>query len=123
MTIVAVTDPQYGPSRCHACRAPIVWALTEAGRRMPVDVDPVDGGELELFAEYFPSGDPVEPGVQRVRQRPLERPAGSPAWRGHWITCSARRRPLAMPGEVLAFIARAAALKWGPLFSGRKGQA
>lgn len=123
MTIAVVADPHYGPSRCRACGVAIVWAQTDMGRRMPVDAEPVAGGELELFEEYFPSGDPVEPGVQRVRPRPAERPLSSPAWRGHWVTCSARRAPLRIPGDVASFIARAAALKWGPLFSRRGGQA
>jgi hypothetical protein len=121
--IAVVADPQYGPSRCRGCGGSIVWALTDGGRRMPVDAQAVAGGELELFEEYFPGGgEPVDPGVQRVRSRPADRPASSPAWRCHWITCSARRGPRSMPGEVVAFIARAAARKWGPLFGRGGGQ-
>lgn len=121
--IAVVADPHYGPSRCGGCGASIVWALTDAGRRMPVDADPVAGGELEIFAEYFPGGEPVDPGVQRVRQRPAERPPSSPAWRSHWATCAARRGPRPMPSEVLAFIANAARRKWGPLFGRGGGRA
>jgi hypothetical protein len=44
MTIAVVADPQYGPSRCRDCRAPILWALTDSGRRMPVDAQAVAGG-------------------------------------------------------------------------------
>lgn len=123
MTIAVVADPQFGPSRCRDCRAPIVWAMTDAGRRMPVDALAVAGGELELFAEYFPSGDEVEPGVQRVRIRPSDRPPSSPAWRGHWLTCPERRGPRRIPREILEFLARAAGRKWGPLFGHRGGKA
>ncbi len=119
--IAVVADPSFGPSLCRDCQAPIVWALTDAGRRMPVDAQPVAGGELELFAEYFPGGEPVDPGVQRVRTRPAERPPSSPAWRGHWATCAARQVPVLVPFEVLEFVTRAALRKWGPLFS-RGGQ-
>lgn len=122
MTIAVVADPQFGPSRCHACGVPIVWAMTDAGRRMPVNAAPIAGGELELFAEYFPDGEPVDPGVQRVRMRPADRPPSSPAWRGHWLTCPARRALRPVPREVAAFLSRAAALKWGPLFSGQGGR-
>lgn len=115
MAVELVTDPQYGPSRCRHCARPIVWALTDAGARMPVDPAPVAGGELELFAEYFTSGDPLdEPPVQRVRHRPSEQPSPSPAWRNHWLTCSAvGSRTPAPPREVLEFILRAADRKWG----------
>lgn len=35
-------------STCRSCRAPIVWALTSKGRLMPIDADPVDGGNISL---------------------------------------------------------------------------
>lgn len=117
-----VPDPHYGPSRCNGCGGSIVWAATEAGKRMPVDAQAVAGGELELYAEYFPTGEAVDPGVQRVRTRPAGRPPSSPAWRCHWLTCSARRGPRRMPADVVEFLARAMARKWGPLFSARRGQ-
>lgn len=122
MAIAVVPDPHYGPSRCKGCHRAIVWALTEAGRRMPVDVEPVDGGEVELYAEYFPDGSPVDPGVQRVRARPADRPSSSPGWRCHFLTCSARRGPQRIPQQIADFIARARGIKWGPLFSSRGGQ-
>lgn len=119
--IALVADPHYGPSRCNGCGGSIVWAATEAGRRMPVDAQAVAGGELELYAEFFPTGEPVDPGVQRVRTRPRGRPPSSPAWRCHWLTCSARRGPRRIPADVVAFVARACARKWGPLFATRGG--
>ncbi len=115
MPIAVVADPEYGPSRCRACGAVIVWALSEAGP-VPVDFEPAHGGTLELYTEQFPSGDPVEPGVQRVRTRPAERPASSPAWSLHGLTCSARRPPRPLPPEVIDFVDRALERRWGPLF-------
>lgn len=29
-------------SRCRSCDAPIVWTITEHGKKMPVDLEPVD---------------------------------------------------------------------------------
>jgi hypothetical protein len=121
MAVALVVDPHYGPSRCRGCGGSIVWALTDGGRRMPVDAQAVAGGELELFEEYFPDGEPVDPGVQRVRNRPADRPPSSPAWRCHWITCSARRGPRRIPRDVIEFIANALRRKWGPLFATRGG--
>jgi hypothetical protein len=35
-------------STCRSCGAAIVWAQTAVGKRMPVDAEPVDGGNLVL---------------------------------------------------------------------------
>lgn len=41
--------PPVGPvSRCRSCGAPIVWAVTERGRRMPLDAQPVVAGNIEV---------------------------------------------------------------------------
>lgn len=93
MSVRLALDPHYGPAECHACGAAIVWALTDAGARMPVNLEPDPKGTLELFTEHFPDGEPVEPGVQRVRARPADRPPSSPAWMVHFATCPARRPP------------------------------
>lgn len=33
-------------SECRSCHAPIVWAKTTRGNRIPVDPDPVENGNL-----------------------------------------------------------------------------
>lgn len=38
---------------CRSCRAPIVWAHTEQGNPMPVDRDPVPGGNLVFVPRLF----------------------------------------------------------------------
>lgn len=113
-----VADPEYGPARCHDCRAVVVWALTDTGRRMPVNFEPDPQGTLELFTEHFPDGEPVDPGVQRVRRRPPGRPASSPAWSTHWATCPARRPlPPKLPAEIVLQVEQAAERKFGPLYA------
>lgn len=39
------------PTLCRSCSAPIVWCLTAAGKRIPVDRVPVAGGNLKLTVE------------------------------------------------------------------------
>lgn len=34
---------------CRSCQAPIRWKLTEAGKRMPIDRDPVPDGNVVLL--------------------------------------------------------------------------
>lgn len=31
---------------CRSCKAKIVWAVTEQGKSMPVDAEPVEGGNV-----------------------------------------------------------------------------
>jgi len=31
---------------CRTCNAPILWAVTEKGKRMPLDAEPTPGGNL-----------------------------------------------------------------------------
>lgn len=33
---------------CASCQAPIIWTLTERGKRMPVNAVPVDSGNIRL---------------------------------------------------------------------------
>lgn len=119
MPITRHRDPEYGPSRCRSCRAVIVWALTEKGARIPVDIHPARGGNLELYTEHYPDGEPVDPGVQRVRRRPLDRPPGAPAWWLHWATCSATASGPRLPAELAAQLQTLLVRRWGPLFASK----
>jgi hypothetical protein len=38
----------HGETKCRSCGAPIIWALTENDRRMPVDAEPDPAGNLML---------------------------------------------------------------------------
>jgi hypothetical protein len=37
-----------GRDRCRSCKKPIIWAVTTKGRRMPLDPEPVENGNLIL---------------------------------------------------------------------------
>jgi len=36
---------------CRSCGATIVWAITAKGRRMPLDPDPIPGGNVTLHED------------------------------------------------------------------------
>lgn len=50
---------------CRSCGAPVIWTVTERGKRMPVDAEPTPDGNIRLeqstggaplTAVYLPSG-------------------------------------------------------------------
>lgn len=83
--IALVRDPELGPAACPHCGRAVVWAVDERGTRMALDAEPAPSGWgiWELYTEVFPDGSPVEPGMQRVRLRPHDRPDRSPGWNAH----------------------------------------
>jgi hypothetical protein len=84
-----VRDPKTGPSKCRSCGARIVWAVTDNGKRMPVDAQSsldVQGTRLILWT------DSEAPTVQRVSSRGAFEVArgelyAGPTWGAHWGTC------------------------------------
>jgi hypothetical protein len=50
-------------AHCRSCEALIVWTLTEKGKRMPVDAEPVAGGNLRLDHERPVHSFVVEPSL------------------------------------------------------------
>lgn len=64
-------------SICRSCGAEIVWAVTEKGKRAPLDAAPVDGGTFSL-----------EPGTDSPRAVfvPVEARSG-PLFVSHYATC------------------------------------
>lgn len=35
-------------THCRSCNAPILWATTEKGKAMPLDIEPVENGDIRL---------------------------------------------------------------------------
>lgn len=96
--------------RCTACQAPILWTLTEAGKRLPVDAE-TDGRGVTIALEVddgnvIPTGDTAGDGettipIVYVTGRNIEAAQLFPPahrWRPHFATCPnadrfRRRRP------------------------------
>ena len=43
------TAPLPGYDTCRSCNAPIIWAVTERGRDMPVNAEPSPDGSIQLL--------------------------------------------------------------------------
>ena len=76
---------QWPTSQCSSarCRAPIVWARTEAGKSTPVDLEPYAAGTTDLT--HGLDGQPharVVPAAERAGRTDLHA--------SHWATCPDR---------------------------------
>ena len=38
-----------GSSTCKSCGAPVIWKVTEGGKKIPIDPEPCEDGNLILF--------------------------------------------------------------------------
>lgn len=54
-------------AHCSSCSAAIEWAVTEKGKRMPVDAEPVEGGTILL--QHFHVGEPPVAHVTTADER------------------------------------------------------
>lgn len=72
-------------SACRSCGAEVVWAVTEAGRRMPIDAQPVDGGNVILH----PAERGQSPTATVVGKQPQPSLFGDdgPRYTSHFATC------------------------------------
>lgn len=65
---------------CRSCNAPIIWAPTSAGRKMPLDAEPVTDGNVKI----------TEDGIAHVlsdHDLVVERMMGEPLFKSHFATC------------------------------------
>ncbi|MFF0510982.1 hypothetical protein [Streptomyces sp. NPDC004250] len=82
---------QHGVTACPSCLAEIRWAITERGRRQPVNAAPDDRGNLAVYTDGT--------GTLRARVLTKDRPAlEHHEWRAmpHVATCMGPR-PRAVP--------------------------
>lgn len=63
---------------CRSCAADILWAITDKGKRMPLDPDPVDDGNQYVYRD-----------VDGVRRASAREPMRIPYTRhvSHFATC------------------------------------
>jgi hypothetical protein len=80
---------------CRSCHGLIVWARTEAGKRMPLDAEPDETAnvllERDLTGLQIPRATVFRAGVRVVAERP-----GTSVHRSHFATCpfaATHRRP------------------------------
>jgi hypothetical protein len=76
-------EPEYDIAACRSCDAPIVWATSSGGKRMPVDALPVPDGNVELTLQ---PGSWVGP-VAAVLTAPSL--FAKPLRKAHFATCPA----------------------------------
>lgn len=85
---------------CRSCRAPILWTLSEAGKRTPLDAYPHDEGTIEVYGQALGG----EVGLSRVLTGDLldtARENGTSLYRSHFASCpqaAAWRRTTARRG-------------------------
>jgi len=64
-------------SRCSSCDAPIIWAVTDAGKRMPLDAEPAPDGNVVL----------TRVGGQARARKGSEFGPNMPRHKSHFATC------------------------------------
>lgn len=64
---------------CRSCHEPIIWALSLTGKRMPVDVEPTETGNL-ILSSHRP--DPIVTVASKTG-----RYSGQKLYRSHFATC------------------------------------
>jgi hypothetical protein len=70
---------------CRSCGAAIWWATTEAGKSIPIDPDPTEGGNVKLVG-----GTTGDPGIRQVvvlGPDDARRFTGA-LYVSHFVTCS-----------------------------------
>jgi hypothetical protein len=71
---------------CRSCGSAIIWTVTERGKRMPVDAQPLDSGTVQLVGNAF--GESVA--LSRVLSGDsltAAREQGAPLHRSHFASC------------------------------------
>lgn len=79
-TVRFASDREDLMTKCRSCDAEVVWAKTQAGRKMPLDAQPVEG--WSDLRGLFVLRDGVALGAVTAAPR-----AGEPVYRSHFATC------------------------------------
>ena len=69
--------------RCRSCDAPMYWAMTNKGRRMPINPQPSPQGNVHLFKVH----DMLKAAILGAAQLALARERGQTLYTSHFATC------------------------------------
>lgn len=71
---------------CRSCHASVLWAVTEAGKRIPLDPTPITGGNVILTGEQDPeTGSPIVRVVGSTME--LGEDPARARYVSHFVTC------------------------------------
>lgn len=75
-------------STCQACAAPIRWVITEAGKAMPIDAEPVPDGNIIMTGRTVRTrGGRLTPEVGYLTEGTLF-PSDATRYVSHFATCT-----------------------------------
>ena len=69
-------------SRCKSCTAEVFWARTASGKLIPIDAEPVEGGNVHVVTRRVDG----TPATVRVAKEELVHP-GYDTYVSHFATC------------------------------------
>lgn len=75
---------------CKSCGAEITWAWTETNKRMPLDAEPSDKGNMEIIGRRDDPDEPPTPIVRVLKQGEADTLPGlepPPRYISHFATC------------------------------------
>lgn len=73
---------------CRSCHAPVVWVITAAGASMPLDPEPVVGGNIEYTGRTRRTRNGgMAPEVSYVPTQGSLIPEDTPRYVSHFATC------------------------------------
>jgi hypothetical protein len=71
----------WAETRCRSCGAPVIWAVSTLGRKLPVDASPDTDGQWWLTTDDARA---TQPNFRRVD---LYTPEDTPRYTSHFATC------------------------------------
>jgi hypothetical protein len=80
---------------CRSCHQSITWAVTQKGKRMPLDPEPTAAGNIVLTHADPPVAIPQSKiSVEQLRAQCERDPQGGPLrlYTSHWTTCDADKQ-------------------------------
>lgn len=73
------------PNVCRSCGAEIVWTVTDSGASMPLNPEPVEGGNIVFRPQVTLPGFGADPQVEYIAPADVTDPR--PRYVSHFATC------------------------------------